>query len=81
MKALEILKNQRLGLLKFERDTQIQDEAIAELEALQTPKMCNGCNNYGKNFGYGFDKDYCINLHMFTKDTFGCIEHEPKAQQ
>jgi len=53
-------------------------DTITRYEALQAPKTCEGCNNYGKNFGYGFDKDYCINLHMFTKDTFGCIEHDPK---
>jgi len=53
---------------------------IAELEALQEPKSCESCSAYGKNYGMGYDHDYCVNLHIFASPLFGCIRHEKEQQ-
>jgi len=54
LKALEILKYQRDGFVRFGRDTKEWDEAIAELEALQGSKACNDCSHYDKRGGLKF---------------------------
>ena len=56
MKELKVLKilyalNEAVSLSKNYPSDELLDEAIAELEALQKPKNCNGCK-YGK---YGAD--------------------------
>ena len=60
MKALEILKvcrergQKRAGGISL-------DEAIAELEALQQPKSCEGCKFNGQEEDiYIFPCDYCV---------------------
>lgn len=61
-KALEILKTIRntckvitpIGnFYNYEKADALINEAIAELEALQAPKKCEGCSHYGLVCGVG----------------------------
>lgn len=77
MKALDILKIQlqaieAWGFKSDDLDNQILEtkEAIAELEALQAPKTCDGCRNIGKLM------DICCDCSRMWSDKF-----EPKGSE
>lgn len=73
LKALEILKYQRDGFLRFDRDTKAWDESIAELEAILEPKTCDGCKYY--DWGdYSSQCLYCIRIERTDN-------YEPKDSQ
>ncbi|HEX5328868.1 hypothetical protein [Sulfuricurvum sp.] len=94
-KAIEILKKQKnqLELLQsgdwneFEDDIRELNEAIAELEALQTPKQCKNC--YHSTI---IDESYsqCPCLYLIDEDgeptsivpnEFCCDLHTPEVTQ
>ena len=83
MKALEILKKphhtskfNNVTMVVYKKD-QI-DEAIAELEALQQPKSCDGCKQSWKPNNQTFHKYFCEYLQIPVHGDFCCNKHEPK---
>jgi hypothetical protein len=83
MKALEILKRQlavysdsTMRLLVTEHN-----EAIAELEALQTPNACETCKYFMSNHSFRLGhSDYLNGCRvLITPSNFYCNEYEPKG--
>ena len=85
MKALEILvRITRTPQDLFRYSDKELDEAIAELEALQQPKSCEGCK-YGTMY-VGTDRKYCEwgvqQDGLTTVDRgFCCNKHERKIDE
>lgn len=75
MKALDFLKS--LDGISFGTDAPKESlyEAIAELEALQQPKSCEGCVKRSTR--------YCPirELFIYTYDEFCCNKHERKIDE
>lgn len=72
LKALEILKDVRNTDNGYDhRLPHEYDEAIAELEALQTPKTCDGCECY-----HGYAEECMYTCSRGYDDKF-----KPKAKQ
>ena len=53
-------------------------EAIAELEALQQPRSCDGCKQSWKPNNQTFHKYFCEYLQIPVHGDFCCNKHEPK---
>ena len=82
MKALEILYslNEAVSLSKNYPSDELLDEAIAELEALQS-RSCGGCKqlvDIGKS--YKHCEELSINISHSTESTFCCNRYEAKEQ-
>ena len=74
MKALEILNKLKNKMLNF--SSKDVEEAIAELEALQQPKGCEGCKWNDIPFPSNqFHCDECKHAYSWYNDNF-----EPKEQ-
>ena len=88
-KIVEAKENMNIGYIEWANDC--IDEAIAELEALQS-RRCEGCKNFrDDNHAPSFD-GYCADVGTYIEGEnellpldvdrgFCCNRYEPKAEQ
>ena len=81
MKSLEILDYFRSEQIAYGCTPfllEMYNEAIAELEALQQSKSCDGCKQSWKPNNQTFHKYFCEYLQIPVHGDFCCNKHEPK---
>ena len=57
----------------------IYDEHEAQIEALQQPKSCHGCEQSWEPNNQTFHKYFCNYLQIPVHGNFCCNRHEPKG--
>ena len=83
MKALDFLLNLKQARYFDGSLEAYLDKAIAELEALQQVKSCEGCKYCAKVFSYTYPlctRDEQSPFQIHNKEVLACRFHKPKEQ-